>query len=107
MVDIGPGAGRKGGDIVYSGDFSGLLKSTLSETAKYLTHQKTIPIPSKRRSPKDKGAIILEGVTAHNLKNITVQFPLGRFICVTGVSGSGKSTLIQDVFYPILKKHFL
>ena len=106
VVDIGPGAGRKGGDIVYSGDFSGLLKSTLSETAKYLTHQKSIPIPSKRRSPKDKGAIILEGVTAHNLKNITVQFPLGRFICVTGVSGSGKSTLIQDVFYPILKKHF-
>lgn len=103
VLDIGPGAGIHGGEIVSSGTFEELKKQhTL--TADYLNGSKKIAIPKERRKGNGK-KIILKGTTGNNLKNITVQFPLGQLICVTGVSGSGKSTLINETLYPILNKH--
>lgn len=103
VLDIGPGAGHHGGEIVSEGTFEELkLHDTL--TADYLNGKKSIEVPRKRR--KGNGKIItLYGAKGNNLKNLTVKFPLGKFICITGVSGSGKSTLINDTLYPILNKH--
>jgi len=103
VLDIGPGAGIHGGEIVSEGTFNELKKHhTL--TADYLNGTKKIEIPKKRRKGNGK-KIILSGTTGNNLKNLTVEFPLGQLICVTGVSGSGKSTLINETLYPILNKH--
>ena len=103
VFDIGPGAGRHGGEIVSEGTFNQLKKhSTL--TADYITGKKAIEIPKKRRIGNGK-TIMLQGATGNNLKNISVSFPLGKMICVTGVSGSGKSTLINETLYPILNAH--
>ena len=103
VIDIGPGAGNHGGEIVSEGTFSELLEhKTL--TADYLNGSKEIEIPKTRR--KGNGhKISIKGCTGNNLKNISVDFPLGQLICVTGVSGSGKSTLINETLYPILNKH--
>lgn len=103
VLDIGPGAGRHGGEIVSEGNFKELTKhNTL--TSDYITGKKEIVVPSKRR--KGNGhKIQLNGATGNNLKNVSVTFPLGKMICVTGVSGSGKSTLINETLYPILNAH--
>jgi excinuclease ABC subunit A len=105
IVDIGPGAGRHGGEIVFSGSYEELLKSDRSLTAQYLNGKKAIEVPLKRRKGNgDK--LVLKGARENNLKNLDVKFPLGNLVCVTGVSGSGKSSLIQDILYPAMMKFF-
>jgi len=104
IIDIGKGAGVHGGEIVAKGNPQEILKKH-SQTVDYLKNEKEIPIPEKRREGNGN-SIILKGAKGHNLKNLTVSFPLGKMICVTGVSGSGKSTLIHETFYPILRQHF-
>jgi len=103
VIDIGPKAGKHGGEIISNGTPKELMNShTL--TADYINGTKNIETPSKRRKGNGK-KIILKGATGNNLKNISVTFPLGKMICVTGVSGSGKSTLINETLYPILNHH--
>jgi excinuclease ABC subunit A len=103
IVDIGPYAGELGGNIIYEGDFKGLLKDPASLTAKYLRGDSEIKIPQKRRAP-GKRKIEITGAREHNLKDVSAEIPLDMLVCVTGVSGSGKSTLIHDVLYAGLKK---
>ena len=103
VFDIGPGAGRHGGEIVSQGTFSEIVKDE-TLTSDYLTGRKEIAIPKSRRNGNGK-FIKLKGASGNNLKNVSVEFPLGKMICVTGVSGSGKSTLINETLYPILNAH--
>ena len=104
IIDIGPGAGIHGGKIMAQGTLQQILKSK-SLTCDYLTKRKAIEIP-ERRPIKDCKHLILEGATGNNLKNVTLDIPLGVFICVTGVSGSGKSSLINETLHPILNTYF-
>lgn len=107
IIDIGPFAGRKGGKVVYQGTPKEMLEATDAQTltTRYLTGDDSIQIPASRREGNGK-SIIIKGATGNNLKNIDVEFPLGKLIVVTGVSGSGKSTLINETLQPILSQHF-
>ncbi len=104
IVDIGPRAGRKGGEVVFQGTPQEMLQ-TVTITAQYLNGQQKIDIPKQRRKGNGN-SLILKGCTGNNLKHVDVEFPLGTLILVTGVSGSGKSTLINETLQPILSKHF-
>lgn len=104
IVDIGPKAGRKGGEVVFQGKPDEMLKQH-TITSQYLNGEMKIEVPAERRKGNGK-YIILKGASGNNLKNVDVEFPLGKLIIVTGVSGSGKSTLINETLQPILSQHF-
>lgn len=103
IVDIGPGAGVHGGNVVYAGTPQGMLKSSKSITGQYLSGKRSIPVPSSRRPTNGKWLKVI-GAQENNLKNITIDIPLGIFTCVTGVSGSGKSSFVNEILYKRLAR---
>lgn len=105
LVDIGPGAGLHGGEIIATGKISNLMKERRSITGKYLSGKKEVEVPAERQKGNGKGLTVVKA-KHNNLKNINVVFPLGIFTCVTGVSGSGKSSLVNDILYRALAKKF-
>ncbi len=102
ILDIGPLAGSHGGEVVFQGDYKVLINAKDSLTANYLLGIQEIPVPQKRRSGKNR--ITLHGARQNNLKNLTLDFPLNKLVCITGVSGSGKSTMIKSLLYPSIRK---
>ena len=106
IIDIGPGAGVHGGELVGQGSVADICASPRSVTGRYLSGRISIPVPEKRRTGSG-GVLTIRGAREHNLKNITVDIPLGKFTCVTGVSGSGKSSLINEIFYKTLASRLM
>ncbi|MEZ4704457.1 MAG: excinuclease ABC subunit UvrA [Bdellovibrionota bacterium] len=104
IIDIGPGAGVEGGQVIAHGTPTQIIKNKKSITGQYLSGSRSIPLPKKRRTPDPKKWIKVKGATANNLKQTNAEFPIGLFTCVTGVSGSGKSTLVLDTLFPHLKQ---
>jgi excinuclease ABC subunit A len=105
IIDMGPGAGKQGGEIVATGTLQDIMACSQSITGQYLSRTKQIPLPPERRSGSGK-EIIIKGARENNLKNIDIHIPLGKFVCITGVSGSGKSSLINEVLYKRLARLF-
>lgn len=104
LIDVGPGAGEFGGEILAQGTPAQVAAEAVSATGRYLSGRAKIPVPEKRRKIVKTRSIVLEGATTNNLKNVTATFPLGAFTCVTGVSGSGKSSLLNETLVPALRR---
>jgi len=105
IVDMGPGAGVHGGEVIAEGSLKDILKNKNSLTAQYLSGRKKIHVPKKRTVADPDRQLLITGATGNNLKNVTLELPVGLMTCVTGVSGSGKSTLVNDTLYPALSRH--
>jgi excinuclease ABC subunit A len=106
VIDMGPGAGKHGGEIIASGTVDEIIRNPRSLTGKFLSGESEIAVPVERRKPDAKKAIRIQNAREHNLRNVNAEIPLGLFVAVTGVSGSGKSTLIEDILHQSLARHF-
>jgi excinuclease ABC subunit A len=106
VIDMGPGAGKHGGEVIASGTVDEIIRNPRSLTGKFLSGESEIAVPAERRAPDAKKSIRIQNAREHNLKNVNAEIPLGLFVAITGVSGSGKSTLIEDILHQSLARHF-
>ncbi len=106
LIDMGPGAGKHGGEVIGAGTVDEIIRNPRSITGKYLSGEEEVPVPAERRKPDSKRVIRIVNAREHNLRGVTAEIPLGLFVAVTGVSGSGKSSLIEDILHRSLARHF-